>query len=229
MEWKKIDPVVIPRSHGGVDWSADRHVLLRDKGRLLFWRPGCKVWMDRVTGYAYTPGILVFLDTNPKQTTLCSTLGKTLHEGGRCASILKSGFVEENIKRMFAWQPEPGQLDVTLPPLSLRWTIEVISSPNKPKPVWESEATDRLVCTFQYTNYKGEESRRHVKPLQLFYGSTQWHPKKQWILQALDLDKNEARSFALSDGTVLGISLAGVTPNALAFLHRMRKLATFSE
>lgn len=50
-----------------------------------------------------------------------------------------------------------------------------------------------------YTNWKGETSVRWFLPLELFWGSTEWHPEPQWLLRALDLDKNEERTFAMKD------------------------------
>lgn len=57
----------------------------------------------------------------------------------------------------------------------------------------------KQVLKFIYTNYKGETSERHVSPLRLYEGSTQYHRDIQWLLQAMDLDKNENRNFAVRD------------------------------
>lgn len=53
--------------------------------------------------------------------------------------------------------------------------------------------------TFMYKNYKGETSIRRVYPLQIYWGSNQWHTTEQWLLEAFDIDKEDARSFAMSD------------------------------
>lgn len=50
-----------------------------------------------------------------------------------------------------------------------------------------------------YKNYKGKEKYRDIIPLKLFYGSNQWHPEPQYLLQAFDLDKKEVRDFALNN------------------------------
>lgn len=56
------------------------------------------------------------------------------------------------------------------------------------------------VVTFTYTNYRGETAVRHVQPLAIRFGPTQWHPEAQWILDAKDMDKDGAvRSFAMKD------------------------------
>ncbi len=52
-----------------------------------------------------------------------------------------------------------------------------------------------------YTNHRGEKSRRRIRPTSLWYGTTEWHPTPQWLLEAHDLDKDEHRTFALKDMT----------------------------
>jgi predicted DNA-binding transcriptional regulator YafY len=52
---------------------------------------------------------------------------------------------------------------------------------------------------FEYVNWEGKKAVRKVEPIKIWYGKTQWHPKKQWFLKALDLDKNEERDFAIKD------------------------------
>jgi predicted DNA-binding transcriptional regulator YafY len=50
-----------------------------------------------------------------------------------------------------------------------------------------------------YTNYRGETSVRRVIPQRIWFGATDWHPEEQWMLDALDLEKQADRSFALKD------------------------------
>lgn len=50
-----------------------------------------------------------------------------------------------------------------------------------------------------YTNYRGETSKRKVRPIKIWFGKTEWHPEAQWILDAFDIGKNAERSFALKD------------------------------
>lgn len=50
-----------------------------------------------------------------------------------------------------------------------------------------------------YTNYRRETSERTIVPERLWFGSTPWHPEPQWLLDALDLEKGERRSFAVAD------------------------------
>lgn len=59
------------------------------------------------------------------------------------------------------------------------------------------EARDAI--SLVYTNYRGETSVRRVIPKRIWFGATDWHPEDQWMLDAVDLDKQAERSFALKD------------------------------
>jgi predicted DNA-binding transcriptional regulator YafY len=50
-----------------------------------------------------------------------------------------------------------------------------------------------------YTNYRGETARRKIVPWSLRYGSTEYHPEPQWLLEAFDLEKKAGRTFAMHD------------------------------
>ncbi|QTA32355.1 hypothetical protein JHY03_25060 [Streptomyces sp. CA-256286] len=50
-----------------------------------------------------------------------------------------------------------------------------------------------------YVNYRGEKGWRRVRPLKIWFGSTEWHPGNQWLMDAIDLEKGAERSFALKD------------------------------
>lgn len=54
---------------------------------------------------------------------------------------------------------------------------------------------------FNYINWKGEESRREVIPLKMHLGTNRWHPEKQWLLTAFDVNKEDVRDFAIKDIT----------------------------
>lgn len=51
----------------------------------------------------------------------------------------------------------------------------------------------------RYTNYRGETALRRIIPISLRFGSTEWHPRPQWLLEAFDLDRRAERAFALKD------------------------------
>lgn len=55
------------------------------------------------------------------------------------------------------------------------------------------------VVNIVYTNYRGETAIRKVIPKKIWYGGTDWHPEKQWLLDAYDLGKEAERSFAMKD------------------------------
>lgn len=50
-----------------------------------------------------------------------------------------------------------------------------------------------------YTNWKGETAWRNIVPKELWFGATQYHLEPQWLLKAIDLDKNAERDFAMQD------------------------------
>lgn len=56
-----------------------------------------------------------------------------------------------------------------------------------------------MILTFTYTNWKNETAFRRVQARALAYKATSWHPEKQWILTAYDLDRESERDFALRD------------------------------
>ncbi|MCK4500991.1 hypothetical protein KAU11_10880 [Candidatus Babeliales bacterium] len=49
-----------------------------------------------------------------------------------------------------------------------------------------------------YMNYRGEMSVRWIIPKRIFWGSNEWHPTKQWLMEARDTDKKADRIFALA-------------------------------
>ena len=61
-----------------------------------------------------------------------------------------------------------------------------------------SEQSQKIV-EILYTNYKGETYRRKILPEKIWFGSTQWHPQNQWLLDAHDIEKNAVRNFAMKD------------------------------
>lgn len=60
-------------------------------------------------------------------------------------------------------------------------------------------ADPRELVRIEYTNHKGTRSWRHIRPIEMVFGSTQWHPRAQWLLRAWDVDKQAERTFAMSD------------------------------
>lgn len=58
--------------------------------------------------------------------------------------------------------------------------------------------TNQMV-SIVYTNYRGETSVRRIIPKRVWFGSTEWHPEEQWLLDAIDVEKEVERSFAMKD------------------------------
>lgn len=51
-----------------------------------------------------------------------------------------------------------------------------------------------------YTNWRGERRVRTVRPVAFYFGEVSWHPGRQWLMDAIDLERAEdgRRTFALS-------------------------------
>lgn len=53
-----------------------------------------------------------------------------------------------------------------------------------------------------YTNWRGERRKRIVRPIEIKFQSTQWHPESQWILRAIDINDtlgDSVKGFAMKD------------------------------
>jgi hypothetical protein len=51
-----------------------------------------------------------------------------------------------------------------------------------------------------YTNYRGERAKRRIKPIgSMVFIHNEWHPEQQWLMLALDVEKNEKRFFAMKN------------------------------
>lgn len=59
--------------------------------------------------------------------------------------------------------------------------------------------TESRVVTIRYTNYRGETAIRTIIPDKIWFGSSQWHPEPQWLMDAFDVEKDAHRTFALKD------------------------------
>lgn len=60
-------------------------------------------------------------------------------------------------------------------------------------------APQQYTVGFHYKNYRGEAGYRKVIPIHIVFGANEWHPEPQWLLYALDLEKNAPRFFAMKD------------------------------
>ena len=51
----------------------------------------------------------------------------------------------------------------------------------------------------RYTNYRGETAVRTIIPLKIYWGSTEYHPTEQWLLEVLDVERQANRIYALKE------------------------------
>jgi predicted DNA-binding transcriptional regulator YafY len=58
---------------------------------------------------------------------------------------------------------------------------------------------NRKPVTIDYTNYKGERAIRKILPVRLDCGKNQWHKEDQYFIVAIDLEKDEIRTFSIKD------------------------------
>lgn len=56
-----------------------------------------------------------------------------------------------------------------------------------------------LTVRLRYRNWKGVVKTYEVHPCGLWYGSTEYHPRRQWLLAAIDLDGGVLKNFAVQD------------------------------
>ncbi len=48
-----------------------------------------------------------------------------------------------------------------------------------------------------YTNHRGERSVRSLITKRLYFGTSEQHPKPQWLMEAWDVEKKAFETFAL--------------------------------
>ncbi len=48
-----------------------------------------------------------------------------------------------------------------------------------------------------YRNWRGEVARRSFTPVNMFHGTNEYHPVADWLIEGVDSDKNEVRTYAL--------------------------------
>jgi hypothetical protein len=50
-----------------------------------------------------------------------------------------------------------------------------------------------------YTNWRGERGLHKIRPTgRCLFEQNQWHPTPQWLLEAVNVDKNETRLYAIA-------------------------------
>lgn len=60
-------------------------------------------------------------------------------------------------------------------------------------------AKKQLEVLIDYTNWRGQRGHRRIRPLCIEFANNEWHPESQWLLEAIDLDTGQERTFALAN------------------------------
>ena len=60
-------------------------------------------------------------------------------------------------------------------------------------------SSPREEVVIDYTNWRGERSTLLIHPIRIDFENSEWHPETQWVLYAVDVEKNAVRSFAMKD------------------------------
>ncbi|MBL8159500.1 hypothetical protein JNJ66_03520 [Candidatus Saccharibacteria bacterium] len=63
----------------------------------------------------------------------------------------------------------------------------------------EQRTPDKQQISILCTNYRGDTAWRTIIPQSIWFGGTEWHPEKQWLLKAYDVEKDAERDFAMKD------------------------------
>jgi len=77
-----------------------------------------------------------------------------------------------------------------------------------------SQQVEPRQLVIRYRNWKGEISDRRIEPGRLYFGTTEHHPERQWLLHVFDFDKRDYRTFAVKD--IISWSAATTEPVAPA-------------
>ena len=56
------------------------------------------------------------------------------------------------------------------------------------------------ILKFEYKNWKGNIGIREIVPIEMWYGSTEYHTEIQWLIKAYDTqDWDKIKDFAIKD------------------------------
>lgn len=61
-----------------------------------------------------------------------------------------------------------------------------------------STAEPEQYALIDYTNYRGERRMRRIKPIKIYFGTNDYHSDPQWLLSAIDVERDELRDFAMA-------------------------------
>lgn len=75
-----------------------------------------------------------------------------------------------------------------------------MSAPNhEPASSREEGGHMQRMVRVHYRNWRGEERTREIRPIQVQWGTSDWHPEDQWLLLAVDPEDGKTKLFALKD------------------------------
>jgi hypothetical protein len=61
------------------------------------------------------------------------------------------------------------------------------------------EISNGLHIEFDYLNWKSVFGHREIRVKRIYFGSTEYHPTQQWLMEGYDLEKKDIRIFAMKD------------------------------
>lgn len=89
-----------------------------------------------------------------------------------------------------------GELATALKTTAAALHLEPLPMPAEDDDEDEEADLGRPPVEFVYENWEGEIRVRKAVPLRLIYGSNKWHKDDQWMLEAMDIESGEPRTFA---------------------------------
>ena len=54
------------------------------------------------------------------------------------------------------------------------------------------------VVMIDYTNWRNERRVRSIKPIEIIWGCSEWHPVNQYLLRAKDMEDGKVKDFTMS-------------------------------
>lgn len=84
---------------------------------------------------------------------------------------------------------------------------------------------DCPMVQIDYTNHRGERAVRWIQPTRRWWGTTDYYPEPQWLIDATDVSKQEPRTFAEKGiHQWRGLWLTGPIQNRDVVRERVEKL-----
>mgnify|MGYP001561727411 CR=1 FL=1 len=73
------------------------------------------------------------------------------------------------------------------------------SVPDDVKNIIGNKKLKEVSIKLKYKNWRGEVGEREIIPISIYFGETDFHKEKQWLMKVYDLDKKDYRDYALKD------------------------------